>query len=436
MSERFPSDPPPLRVLRSYPPSRPPGPKEAHKGPLLGKKVLLVVTGSIAAYKSPILLRLLRKAGADVQVVLTRSAAKFVGAATFSGLSDHACHTDMWTEHAQGELHVSLAQGADLIVVAPTTADFIARIASGRADDLASATLLSATCPVLLAPAMHPNMWNHPATQRNVAAIDADGRIERVGPTHGEVASGESGVGRMVEPDEIATRAVIRLSPRDLAGRHFVVTAGPTLEDLDPIRFIGNRSSGKMGYALAERAAARGARTTLISGPTSLAAPHGVTRVDVRSAVAMRSAVWQALGPDLALADALIMAAAVGDYRPTETRATKIKRDADAVSLELKKNPDILAEVGAARSAKRPVLVGFAVETDSDEKVAEYARRKLKQKGCDIVVANHAEDAFGKDDNRITLVTNGDLEPLPRLSKYQLADHILDWIAKRVGAPA
>jgi phosphopantothenoylcysteine decarboxylase/phosphopantothenate--cysteine ligase len=436
MSERFPSDPPPARVLRSYPPSRPPGPKEAHKGPLLGKKGLLVVTGSIAAFKAPMLLRLLRKAGAEVQVVLTRSGAKFVGAPTFSGLSDRPCHTDMWTEHAGGELHVELAQRADLIIVAPATADFIARLAEGRADDLATATLLSAACPVLLAPAMHPNMWSHPATQRNVATLDADGRVERVGPTHGEVASGESGVGRMVEPEELAARAVTRLSPRDLAGRHFVVTAGPTLEDLDPVRFIGNRSSGKMGYALAERAAARGARTTLISGPTSLPAPHGVTRVDVRSAVAMRSAVWQALGPDLASADALIMAAAVGDYRPTETRSTKIKRDADAISLELEKNPDILAEVGAARGGKRPILVGFAVETDSDEKVTEYARRKVGQKRCDVVVANHAEDAFGKDDNRITLVTKGDATPLPRLSKYQLADHILDWVAKRLGSPA
>ena len=166
-------------------------------------------------------------------------------------------------------------------------------------------------------------MWGHPATQRNVATLEADGRVERIGPTHGEVASGESGVGRMAEPEEIASRAITRLSPRDLQGRHFVITAGPTLEDLDPVRFIGNRSSGKMGYAIAERAAARGARTTLISGPTSLASPHGLQRVDVRSAVAMRSAVWQALGPDLALADALIMAAAVGDYRPTETRATQ-----------------------------------------------------------------------------------------------------------------
>ncbi|MEZ4225623.1 MAG: bifunctional phosphopantothenoylcysteine decarboxylase/phosphopantothenate--cysteine ligase CoaBC [Polyangiaceae bacterium] len=436
MSERFPSEPPALRIIRSAPPSRPPGPKEAHKGPLLGKQVLLIVTGSVAAYKAPLLVRLFKKAGAEVDVILTRSAQNFVGAATFSGLTGRPCHTDMWDAQAAGEKHVELAREADLIVVAPATADFISRMAQGRADDLAAATALCATCPVLLAPAMHPNMWGHPATQRNVTVLESDGRVERLGPTHGEVASGETGVGRMVEPEEIASRAVSRLSPRDLVGRHVVVTAGPTLEDLDPVRFIGNRSSGKMGYAIAERAAARGARTTLISGPTSLKTPQGVHRVDVRSAIAMRSAVWQALGPDLAMADALIMAAAVGDYRPTEMRATKIKREADTVQLDLAKNPDILAEVGKARSARRPTLVGFAVETDSDDKVAEYARKKLEQKRCDVVVANHADDAFGKDDNRITLVTAKDVEPLPRLSKYQLADHILDWVAKRVGASA
>jgi phosphopantothenoylcysteine decarboxylase/phosphopantothenate--cysteine ligase len=236
----------------------------------------------------------------------------------------------------------------------------------------------------------------------------------------------------MVKPDEIVSAAVLRLSPRDLPGRHVVVTAGPTIEDLDPVRFISNRSSGKMGFAIAERAAARGARVTLIAGPVSLATPYGVQRIDVRSAVAMRGAVWQALGPDLSHADALIMAAAVGDYRPAETRAAKMKRGAKESRLELVQNPDILAEVGQARKkGGRPLLIGFAVETDTDDKVVEYARGKLAQKRADVIVANHADDSFGRDDNRITLVTHKGVEPQPRLSKSELSDRILDWMASR-----
>jgi phosphopantothenoylcysteine decarboxylase/phosphopantothenate--cysteine ligase len=217
-----------------------------------------------------------------------------------------------------------------------------------------------------------------------------------------------------------------------LAGRHIVVTAGPTIEDVDPVRFISNRSSGKMGFALAERAAARGARVTLIAGPVRLDTPFGTQRVDVRSAVAMRGAVWQALGPDLANADALIMAAAVGDYRPAETRATKLKRAVKESSIALVQNPDILAEIGHARTSRRPVLVGFAVEADSADKVLAYAKGKLDSKKVDVVVANHADDSFGKDDNRITLVTADATDPLPRLSKIELADHVLDWVARQL----
>ena len=415
---------------RSHPPTRPPD--GSHRGGLTGKRVVLGVTGSVAAYKAVLLARLLIKQGAHVRVILTRSGAEFVGAATFAGLTENPVESEMFSPSMVGERHVELAAEADLVVIAPATADVLARFARGRADDFLTATELCATCPVLVAPAMHPAMWSHPATQRNVAVLEADGRIARVGPVHGEVASGDSGVGRMAEPEEIAAAAVLKLSPRDLSGRHLVVTAGPTVEDLDPVRFLSNRSSGKMGFAIAERAAARGARVTLVAGPVNLPTPYGAQRVDVRSAIAMRGAVWQALGPDLSHADALIMAAAVGDYRPAETRAAKIKRTAKEAQLELVQNPDILSEVGLARKqSARPILVGFAVETDSDAKVVEYARGKLAQKRADVVVANHADDSFGRDDNRITLVTKKSVEPLPRLSKIELADRILDWVLDR-----
>jgi len=398
---------------------------------LSGKQITLCVSGSIAAFKAALVARLLVAEGADVQTLFTRSAAQFVGEATFSGITGKPVLSNMFDTSVPGELHVDLAARSDLLLIVPATADLIARLASGRADDLITATALCASCPVLIAPAMHPSMWGHPATQRNVATIAADGRIARVGPVFGEVASGEQGVGRMSEPEEVLAAVLVTLAPHDLAGRHIVVTAGPTVEDLDPVRFISNRSSGKMGFALAERAAARGARVTLISGPVHLTTPFGVQRTDVRSAVAMRGAVWQALGPDLANADALIMAAAVGDYRPRETRAAKMKRVDAETSVALTQNPDILAEIGDGRRGSRPVLVGFAVETDSDDKVVALAQGKLESKKVDVVVANHAEDSFGKDDNRITLVAKDGVRPLARLSKVELADQVLDWVAAR-----
>jgi phosphopantothenoylcysteine decarboxylase/phosphopantothenate--cysteine ligase len=402
---------------------------------LRDKRITLAVSGSIAAYKAVLLARLLVTEGARVQTLLTRSAREFVGPATFAGITGQPVRSDMFEESAAGELHVDLAASSDVLLLVPATADLLARLAGGRADDLVSATALCATCPVLAAPAMHPAMWSHPATQRNVESLAADGRVECVGPVYGEVASGERGIGRMVEPEEVLAAVLVKLAPHDLRGRHVVVTAGPTLEDIDPVRYLGNRSSGKMGFAVAERAAARGARVTLVSGPVALRTPYGVTRVDVRSAVAMRGAVWQALGPDLGAADALVMAAAVGDYRPAETRATKLKREAKASSLQLVQNPDILAEIGAARAKRRPVLVGFAVEADQTDKVLAYARQKLESKKVDVVVANHADDSFGKDDNRVTLVTQGSDEPLPRSSKLEVADHILDFLARKLEEP-
>lgn len=417
---------------RPAPRSQPPAPLERRRGRLRDKRITLAVSGSIAAYKAVLLARLLVTEGAQVQTLFTRSASQFVGAATFAGITGKPVLADMFDPAVAGELHVDLASKTDLLLVVPATADLLARLAGGRADDLITATALCATCPVLVAPAMHPAMWAHPATQRNVELIAADGRVERVGPVYGEVASGEHGIGRMSEPEEILAAVLVKLAVHDLRGRHVVVTAGPTIEDIDPVRFLSNRSSGKMGFAVAERAAARGARVTLVTGPAQLPTPYGVTRIDVRSAVAMRGAVWQALGPDLGAADALVMAAAVGDYRPAETHATKLKRDGDQLRLELVQNPDILAEIGAARAGRRPVLVGFAVEADKSDKVVAYARAKLDSKKVDVVVANHADDSFGKDDNRVSLVTRDEVEPLPRSSKLELADQILDFLARKL----
>jgi len=395
-------------------------------GPLGGRTIALCVTGSIAAYKSVELARLLVKAGAKVLPVMTASATRFLGAVTLAGITGEAVATDMWDAGFAGEMHVRLAERADLVVIVPATADVLSRLAHGRADDLVTALALCARGPVLAAPAMHPRMWDHPATQRNVAELAAQKRVTLVGPVSGEVASGDVGHGRMAEPEAIAAAIATALSPRDLAGLRVVVTAGPTLEDVDPVRFLGNRSTGKMGFAIAERAAARGAEVTLVAGPVSLPTPHGVKRVDVRGAVTMRQALWQAMGLDLSRADALVMAAAVADHRPAETSATKIKKGDERVTLELVKNPDLLAEVGAARAGKRPVLVGFALETERGEALVAYARRKLKDKRVDLVVANEASESFGREDNVATLVGADEAQSLPSMSKLSLADVVLE----------
>lgn len=397
---------------------------------LEGKRVALCVTGSIAAYKAVLLLRLLMKEGAEVSVVMTRAAEEFVGRATFAGLSGRRVHVDMFEEGLSGELHVDLARQSDLVLVVPATADVLSRLAAGRADDLTSALVLCATCPVLVAPAMHPNMWAHPATQRNVQVLTQDRRVGFVGPVHGEVASGEAGLGRMAEPETILAYAIAQLSPATLHGRHIVVTAGPTAEDLDPVRYLSNRSSGKMGFAIAERAAAHGAKVTLIAGPVSLETPASVTRVDVRSATAMRTALWQALRPDLSGADALIMAAAVADFRPANVHATKLKRTEQGLTLELVPNGDLLAEIGAARHGNLPVLVGFALETDTDERVIAHARKKLVHKRVDLVVANHADQSIGRNDIRALLVGLQDCKVLDPMPKEDAADHILSQVAK------
>jgi phosphopantothenoylcysteine decarboxylase / phosphopantothenate---cysteine ligase len=402
------------------------GDKTYPRGKLSGRTIALCVTGSVAAYKAVELARLLVKAGAKVLPVMTTSAARFIGPVTLSGVTGEAVATDMWDASFAGEMHVRLAERADLVVVAPATADVLARLAHGRADDLVTALALCAQGPVLAAPAMHPRMWEHPATQRNIADLAAQRRVTLVGPVSGEIASGDVGLGRMAEPEAIASAIATALSPRDLGGLRIVVTAGPTLEDVDPVRFLGNRSSGKMGFAVAERAAARGAEVTLVAGPVELPTPHGVKRVDVRGAVTMRQALWQAMGLDLAKADALVMAAAVADHRPAETSASKLKKVDDRVTLELVKNPDLIAEVGASRAGKRPVLVGFAVETEGGQALVSYAKRKLKEKKVDLIVGNEASDSFGREDNRATIVTEDEVRPLPTMSKASLADILLD----------
>ena len=395
------------------------------------------MTGSIAAYKAVELARLFVKAGARVLPVMTASAARFVGPVTLAGVCGEAVATDMWDASFAGEMHVRIAEQADLVAIVPATADVLSRLAHGRADDLVTALALGARGPVLAAPAMHPRMWGHPATRRNVADLAAQGRVTLVGPVDGEVASGDEGMGRMAEPAAIVLAATALLDApaagavRDLVGVRVVVTAGPTLEDIDPVRFLGNRSSGKMGFAVAEHAAARGATdVTLVAGPVNLPTPPGVTRIDVRGALEMRAALWAALGQDLSGADALVMAAAVADHRPAQIAASKIKKTDASASIELVKNPDLLGEVGVARAAGaagrrasappagpalplRPVLVGFAVETSGGDALVAYARRKLEEKRVDLVVANEAREAFGREDNRVVLVTSAEAEIRP-----------------------
>jgi phosphopantothenoylcysteine decarboxylase/phosphopantothenate--cysteine ligase len=367
--------------------------------------------------------------GVSIVPLMTRSAERFLGPETLAGITGAAVIRDMFDETYPGELHVDLARTIDLLLVVPATADVLARLATGRADDIVTALALCFEGPVLLAPAMHSRMWSHPATRRNATTLDGDARVRWVGPVVGPLASGESGVGRLADPATIAAAALRELGPRDLAGFRVVVTAGPTIEDIDPVRFIGNRSSGKMGFAVAERAARRGADVTLVTGPVDLSAPAGVRRVDVRSALEMKAALDEAMGADLTAADALIMSAAVADYRPSEKQPTKMKKSHGSQTLTLVRNPDLLGEIGARRAsfrAKKPVLVGFAVETADDAGLVDYATVKLRDKRVDMVVANHADDAFGKNTNRATLVTDGGAEALDPMSKSDLADQILD----------
>ena len=403
-------------------------------GSINGSRIVLCVGGSIAAFKSAALASLLVRQGAEVHPLMTQAASNFIGEATLAGLTGKPVLTGMFEGSVGAELHIELGRRSDLIVIAPATADLIARLAVGRASDLVSTVVLCADCPVLMAPAMHPAMWSHPATQRNVATLLADGRIELVGPVEGQVASGETGLGRMAEPEAVQAAIIARLTPNDLAGRHIVVTAGPTAEDIDPVRFITNRSSGKMGFAIAARAAAHGARVTLIAGPVSLETPHAVERINVRSAETMKEALVQATGAGLTDADAVVMTAAVADFRPAETRHNKIERpqDGSPLLLDLRANADIIGSIGKVRQDHRPLLVGFAMETGDDEAMLERAQRKRARKRLDLVIANQAVDALGGDTTRAAFVSSEPVRWFASGPKTELAEQIVGWVASHL----
>jgi phosphopantothenoylcysteine decarboxylase/phosphopantothenate--cysteine ligase len=391
---------------------------------LSGKRVVVGVSGGIAAFKAVEVVRELGRRAAEVRVAMTPNATRFVGPVTFTGITGKAPLLDLWDASYPGEAHVELAGWADALVIAPATANSLARAAAGMADDAVLATYACADVPVLFAPAMHHRMWNAAATRRAVECLRRDG-AHIVGPVHGKLASGEEGFGRMSEPIEIANalQALFYEENKDLTDKTVIVSAGPTVEDIDPVRFLSNRSSGRMGYAIAERAVRRGARVILISGPVALPAPRGCELVSVRSALEMRDAIMQRS----ATCDAIVMTAAVADYRAATASEQKLKKQA-SLTLNLVKNPDILAELGAQRAASSPVLVGFALETQD---VITYATEKLAKKKVDLIVANHANDGLGGDTNVATFVHAGGADALGKLTKTQLADKIWDWVSRR-----
>ncbi|MFF5362166.1 bifunctional phosphopantothenoylcysteine decarboxylase/phosphopantothenate--cysteine ligase CoaBC [Streptomyces scabiei] len=400
----------------------------------MGKpKVVLGVSGGIAAYKACELLRRLTESGHDVRVVPTDSALHFVGAATWSALSGNPVSTEVW-ESVHEVPHVRIGQAADLVVVAPATADMLAKAAHGLADDLLTNTLLTARCPVVFAPAMHTEMWEHPATQENVATLRRRGALV-IDPAVGRLTGADTGKGRLPDPGEIfeiCRRVLARgVTEPDLAGRHVVVTAGGTREPLDPVRFLGNRSSGKQGYALARTAAARGARVTLIEANTGLPDPAGVDVVRAGTAVQLREAVLKA-APD---ADVVVMAAAVADFRPDTYATGKIKKKdgQEPAPLVLVRNPDILAEISADRPRPGQVVVGFAAETDD---VLANGRAKLARKGCDLLVVNEVGErkTFGSEENEaVVLGADGSETPVPYGPKEALAETVWDLVADRLG---
>jgi phosphopantothenoylcysteine decarboxylase/phosphopantothenate--cysteine ligase len=386
--------------------------------------VLLGVSGGVAAYKIAGVARLLVAAGADVQVVMTASAERFVGPDTFAALTGNPVHTSLWEEPGT-VLHVELAHAADVALVAPATAHTIAKIAHGMADDLLSATLLEARCPLVIAPAMHTGMWQHPATRGNVVTLEERG-VRFVGPASGPLAHGDEGVGRLAEPEDIVAAVEAAVAKGgDLAGRRVVVTAGPTHEPVDAVRFIGNRSSGKMGLALAAEAVARGAEVRLVLGPGTAGPPPGVHAEHVTTAAEMREAVLR----EVADADAVVMAAAVADFRPASEAAGKIKKESGAPQLSLVPTPDILRELGQRRDGA--VLVGFAAETADLE--AE-GRRKLAAKGLDLIVVNEvgrSGTGFGSDTNHAMIIgADGRDEPMRTWTKRELAAAICDRLAE------
>ena len=395
---------------------------------LNGRRVLLGITAGIAAYKAVEVARLLVKDGAEVQVVMTPGAASFIGPLTLQAVSGRPVRDTLFDpQHEAAMGHIELARWADVILVAPATADFLARLAVGMADDLLSTLCLASTARLLLAPSMNQAMWRNAATRSNVERLVSRGTT-LLGPDDGEQACGDTGPGRMLEPPVILSAVCDLLGAGRLTGRRVVLTAGPTREALDPVRFLGNRSSGKMGFALAQALAAQGAEVVLISGPVALSTPGGVRRIDVESARQMRDAVFTSL-PDTAI---FIACAAVADFRPREISTKKIKKTQETLTLELVRNPDILGEVSAL-PAGRPFCVGFAAET---EDVAAYAEQKRRAKGLDMIAANQVSASTGieTDDNALLVIWDGGRQALSRQPKRRLAAQLVDLIIDRFDA--
>ena len=401
---------------------------------LQGQKILLCVGGGIAAYKALEVVRRLREAGAEVQVAMTAGAQQFVTPLSFQALSGNPTRSSLWDSAAEASMgHIELARWADRILIAPATADLLARLAQGQADDLVTTLCLATTAPITVAPAMNHRMWLHAATQANIATLRGRG-VQVVGPEDGPLAEGESGPGRLSEPETLVA-ALSSTQPLQavasdgaLKGLRVVVSAGPTYEDLDPVRYLGNRSSGKMGFAVAASAARRGADVTLVAGPVTLATPAGVKRVDVRSAAQMHQAVFAALPADI-----YIGAAAVADYTPRLPAANKIKKSNETLALDLMRTPDILAEV-AAQTQSLKLVVGFAAET---ENVAGYARGKLVAKHLDLIVANRvgvADGGFESDQNAMTAYWPDGERVFTPGAKTRLADELIDLIVERLNA--
>jgi len=391
---------------------------------LTGKRILLGITGGIAAYKAAELTRLLVKAGADVRIAMTEAATRFIGTATLQALSGQPVWTDLWDERVKDAMgHIELSRDRELILVAPASADFMAKLAHGLADDLLSTLCVARRCPLMVAPAMNVEMWQNPATARNAETLRADG-VHIVGPASGGQACGEMGMGRMTEPADILADVQFFFQQENPQGRlrglRVVVTAGPTEEPVDPVRVLTNTSSGKMGYAVARAAREAGADVTLISGPVSLPTPAGVARVDVRTALEM----FEAVKKDVKGADVFISVAAVADYRVKKPAAQKIKKANGSLSLELEENPDILAWV--AGLPQPPFCVGFAAES---ENLAQNARAKLAKKKLPLIVGNLAQDALGREDSAITLYDARGEHPLGRGPKLELARKLVEHVA-------
>jgi phosphopantothenoylcysteine decarboxylase/phosphopantothenate--cysteine ligase len=389
-----------------------------------GNRIVLGVTGGIAAYKSPELVRRLRERGAEVQVVMSAAAQQFVTPLTFQAVSGRAVRTNLWDSAAEAAMgHIELARWAELVLVAPASAGFLARLATGQADDLLTTLCLATEAPLAVAPAMNRIMWAHPATRANVSVLTTRG-VTVIGPAEGDQACGEVGAGRMNEPLEILSRAVTLLRRGGpLLGRRVLITAGPTRECIDPVRFVSNRSSGKMGFAIAHAAREAGAEVVLVSGPVALPTPPGVQRVEVESAADMLAAVLN----EIERTDIFISTAAVADYRPTHTYAQKIKKTAEHMELSMERTTDILGTVAAR--AQRPFVVGFAAETES---VEQNARGKLLKKNLDMIAANEVgtDKAFDCDDNHLVVLWRTGRRELGRASKSTLAERLVALIAE------